>query len=58
MEEDPDCKINTKVKTAVAVLEEGEFLERNGNLTRVFQGRPPWTHRESRDQGHRHPLQG
>lgn len=40
MEEDPDGMIDTKVKTAVAVLEEGEFLARNDNLTRVFQGRP------------------
>lgn len=40
MEDDQDGIIDTKVKTAVAVLEEGEFLARNDNLTRVFQGRP------------------
>lgn len=40
MEDDHDGMIDTKVKTAVAVLEEGEFLARNDNLTRVFQGRP------------------
>ncbi len=40
MEEDPDDVIDTKVKTAIAVLEEGAFLDRNDNLTRVFQGRP------------------
>ncbi|NOY75838.1 MAG: RecQ family ATP-dependent DNA helicase [Kiritimatiellaeota bacterium] len=31
---------DTKVKTAVALLERGEFLERNENQTNVFQGRP------------------
>lgn len=40
MEDDPDGLIDTKVKTAISVLEEGEFLARNDNLTRVFQGRP------------------
>jgi ATP-dependent DNA helicase RecQ len=40
MEDDPDGLIDTKVKTAISVLEEGEFLTRNDNLTRVFQGRP------------------
>lgn len=40
MEDDPDSLIDTKVKTAISVLEEGQFLARNDNLTRVFQGRP------------------
>lgn len=31
---------DTKVKTAVSLLERGEFLERNENQTNVFQGRP------------------
>jgi ATP-dependent DNA helicase RecQ len=39
MEDDPDGLIDTKVKTAISVLEEAEFLARNDNLTRVFQGR-------------------
>jgi ATP-dependent DNA helicase RecQ len=40
MEDDIDALIDTKVKTAISVLEEGDFLARNDNLTRVFQGRP------------------
>ena len=31
---------DTKVKTAVAWLERGGFLERNENVTQVFQGKP------------------
>ncbi len=40
LEHDPPDTVDTKVKTAIAVLEEGSFLARNDNLTRVFQGRP------------------
>ncbi|MEX0332157.1 MAG: RecQ family ATP-dependent DNA helicase [Puniceicoccaceae bacterium] len=40
IEDDPEGLIDTKVKTAISVLEEGAFLARNDNLTRVFQGRP------------------
>jgi len=35
-----DRSSDTKVKTAVAWLERGDFVQRNENRTRVFQGRP------------------
>ena len=35
-----DRQADTKVKTAVAWLERGGFIERNQNHTQVFQGRP------------------
>ena len=38
---DPSIRdADTKVKTAVSWLERGEFLQRNENHTRIFQGRP------------------
>jgi len=35
-----DRNADTKVRTAIAVLEKSGFVERNQNQTRVFQGRP------------------
>ncbi|MFQ5561047.1 MAG: helicase-related protein, partial [Nitrospinota bacterium] len=38
--ESSDMMADTKVRTALAWLERSRFLERNSNLTRVFQGKP------------------
>ena len=35
-----DCAADTKVKMAVSWLERSGFIQRNENLTQVFQGRP------------------
>lgn len=38
--EKPDPAADTKIKTAVSWLERAGFLQRNQNLTQIFQGKP------------------